>query len=65
MSSELFHALDEKVSGLLEKYVSLKDENALLLEEIASLEEANKRLQSEREGFKAGVDAILSKLEGV
>jgi len=65
MSQELFQALDAKVSGLLEKYVSLKDENTLLHEEVASLEEENRRLQGEREEFKARVDAILSKLEGV
>ena len=65
MSQELFQALDAKVSGLLEKYVSLKNENTLLHEEVASLEEENRRLQGEREEFKARVDAILSKLEGV
>lgn len=65
MSQELFQTLDAKVSGLLEKYVSLKDENTLLHEEVASLEEENRRLQGEREEFKARVDAILSKLEGV
>lgn len=65
MSQELFQALDAKVSGLLEKYVALKDENTLLQEEVISLEEENRRLQAEREGFKARVDAILSKLEGV
>jgi cell division protein ZapB len=58
MNHELFEALENKVTGLLEKYTALKDENSRLAEE-------NQRLQSEREGFKSRVDAILGKLEGI
>jgi cell division protein ZapB len=58
MNHELFEALENKVSGLLEKYNSLKVENSRLKEE-------NQRLQSEREGLKSRVDAILGKLEGI
>ena len=58
MNHELFEALENKVNNLLEKYTALKDENLHLTEE-------NQRLQSEREGFKSRVDAILGKLEGV
>jgi cell division protein ZapB len=58
MNHELFEALENKVNGLLEKYITLKDENSRLTEE-------NQRLQSEREGLKSRVDAILGKLEGI
>jgi cell division protein ZapB len=58
MNHELFEVLENKVNNLLEKYTALKDENLHLTEE-------NQRLQSEREGFKSRVDAILGKLEGV
>jgi len=58
MNNELLEALENKVTGLLEKYVSLKDENSRLAEE-------NQRLQSEREGLKSRVDSILGKLEGI
>lgn len=58
MNNELFEALENKVSDLLEKYMALKTENTRLMEE-------NQRLQSDREGFKSRVDAILGKLEGV
>lgn len=58
MNQELLEALENKVSDLLEKYMSLKDENSRLAEE-------NHRLQSEREGLKSRVDAILSKLDGI
>jgi cell division protein ZapB len=58
MNHELLESLENKVTGLLEKYAVLKDENSRLSEE-------NQRLQSEREGFKTRVDAILGKLEGI
>ena len=57
MDKELFAALEKKVDDLLDKYSNLKADNARLVEE-------NQRLQSEREGFKSRVDAILGKLEG-
>jgi len=58
MNNELFESLEIKVNDLLEKYTALKAENTRLTEE-------NQRLQSDREGFKSRVDAILGKLEGV
>ena len=57
MDNELFAALEKKVDDLLGKYSNLKADNARLAEE-------NQQLQSEREGFKLRVDAILGKLEG-
>jgi len=58
MDKELFAALEKKVDDLLDKYSNLKADNARLAEE-------NQRLQSEREGFRSHVDAILGKLEGL
>jgi cell division protein ZapB len=58
MNHELFEALENRVSGLLEKYAALKEENNRLAEE-------NHRLQSEREGLKSRVDSILGKLDGI
>ncbi|KAB0671786.1 cell division protein ZapB [Oryzomonas sagensis] len=58
MDQELFTALEKKVDDLLDKYSSLKADNARLAEE-------NGRLLAEREGLKSRVDAILGKLEGI
>ncbi len=58
MTSDLFSALDERIGKLLEQYVFLKSENDQLREE-------NNRLLDERDGFRARVDAILEKLEGI
>ncbi|MDD2900739.1 MAG: cell division protein ZapB [Desulfuromonadaceae bacterium] len=58
MNYELFEALENKVNDLLEKYTALKNENQRLSEE-------NHRYQSEREGLKSRVDAILGKLEDI
>ena len=58
MNHELLETLENKVNDLLEKYMTLKDENSRLAEE-------NHRLQSEREGLKSRVDAILGKLDGI
>jgi cell division protein ZapB len=58
MNHELFETLENKVSILLDKYTSLKDENVRLVEEI-------QRLQADREGLKSRIDAILGKLEGI
>ena len=57
MDKELFAALEKKVDDLLDKYSDLKADNARLADE-------NQKLQSEREGFKSRIDAILGKLEG-
>lgn len=58
MNNELFAALDNKITDLLEKYNALKKTNQELVEE-------NQQLRSERESFKSSVDSILSKLEGI
>jgi cell division protein ZapB len=58
MNNELFEALENKVTGLLDKYTAVRDENSRLKEEI-------QQLQSEREGLKSRVDSILGKLEGI
>ena len=58
MNNELLEALENRIIGLMEKYQAVKDENTLLTEELA-------RLQSEREGLKSRVDAILGKLNGI
>jgi len=58
MDQELFAALEKKVDDLLDRYSALKADNARLAEE-------NQQLQSEREGLKSRVDAILGKLEGI
>jgi cell division protein ZapB len=58
MNNELFETLENKVTGLLEKYAAVKDENSRLKEEI-------QQLQSDREGLKSRVDSILGKLEGI
>ena len=58
MNHELFETLDRKIGDLLEKYNSLKAENARLSEE-------NERILAEREGFRTRIDAILGKLDGI
>ncbi len=58
MDPELFDALEKRVESLLEGYGALKRENVLLREE-------NHRLLGEREGFKARIDVVLKKLEGI
>jgi cell division protein ZapB len=58
MNQELIEVLEKKINDIVEKYCSLKEENARLNEEIT-------RLSNDREGFKSRVDAILGKLDGI
>ncbi len=58
MSAELFDKLEERIVSLLAAMDELKLENGRLKQE-------NDRLGEEREGFKARIDSILQKLEGV
>ena len=58
MNQELIEVLENRIAEIVEKYSTLKKENANLNEEI-------QRLASEREGLKSRVDAILGKLEGI
>jgi cell division protein ZapB len=58
MDTQLIGELEQRVTGLLDDYASVKLENQKLREE-------NRRLLEEREGFKQRVDAILRKLEGI
>ena len=58
MTNEQILELDKKIGELLEKYQELKNENAKLVEE-------NLQFQLEREGFTAGLDNIIGKLEGI
>jgi cell division protein ZapB len=58
MNQELIETLENKIGELVEKYISLKEENELLHDEV-------KRLSSDREGIKSRVDALLGKLDGI
>lgn len=58
MDTEMFGVLEKRVEALLEAYSALKQENARLSGE-------NRLLLEERNGFKARIDAILAKLEGI
>ena len=58
MNQELIEVLEKKISDIVEKYIALKEENALLYEEL-------QRHTTDREGFKSRIDAILGKLDGI
>lgn len=58
MDSEIFDVLENRVEVLLGDYTSLKRDNVSLREEV-------RKLQQEREDFKARIDVILAKLEGI
>ena len=58
MNHDLFESLDAKVGDLLEKYKTLKEENARLSEE-------NGRFQAERDAFRSRIDSILGKMDGI
>jgi cell division protein ZapB len=58
MDTELLDALEERIASLLAGYNAQKQENQ-------SLREENRRLSDERNGFKARIDLILKKLEGI
>ena len=58
MDTELLDALEERIARLLAGYNAQKEENH-------SLREENRRLTEERDGFKARIDLILQKLEGI
>ncbi|GFO66233.1 cell division protein ZapB [Geomonas paludis] len=58
MSDELFNELEGRLNSLINVVGELKLENDRLKNE-------NSRLHEERVGFKARIDAILKKLEGV
>ncbi|NMC73034.1 MAG: cell division protein ZapB [Geobacteraceae bacterium] len=58
MDTELFDILESKIEGLVHDLTDLKLENTRLREE-------NQGLIQEREVFKARIDSILKKLEGI
>lgn len=58
MDTELLDALEERIATLLADHKAVKLANQ-------SLQEENRRLQEERDGFKARIDLILKKLEGI
>ncbi|MDD2850851.1 MAG: cell division protein ZapB [Desulfuromonadaceae bacterium] len=58
MDQNSIDALEKKIGELIEKYTSLKEENALLNDEL-------QRLAGDREAIKARVDAILGTLDGI
>lgn len=58
MSAELFDELEGRIVSLLNALNELKLENG-------GLKLENDRLREERGGFKARIDSILKKLEGV
>jgi cell division protein ZapB len=58
MDTVLLDALEERIVSLLAGYNAQKEENQ-------SLREENRRLSEERDGFKARIDLILKKLEGI
>ena len=58
MDTELLDALEGRIAAVLADYKAIKMENQALKEE-------NGRLLEERDGFKARIDLILKKLEGI
>ncbi len=58
MDSVLFDTLEQKLDILLEVYGAIKQENAQMREEIHLL-------RGERDRFRARIDDILRKLEGI
>jgi predicted nuclease with TOPRIM domain len=58
MDSKLIDALEQKIDALLEVYGALKEENARMREEIHLL-------CGERDLFKARIDDIIRKMEGI
>lgn len=58
MSAELFQELEVRIDSLLDAVNELRLENGQLKQE-------NDRLNGERVAFKARLDTILKKLEGV
>jgi len=58
MSNDLFEELEERVLTLMQALHELRLENGQLRQE-------NDRLTEERGGFKARIDSILKRLEGV
>ena len=58
MDKELLDALEGRITSLLAVFNAMKLENQ-------SLREENCRLLEERDGFKARIDLILKKLEGI
>ena len=58
MEKELLDALEGRITSLLAVFNAMKLENQ-------SLREENCRLLEERDGFKARIDLILKKLEGI
>ena len=58
MDQNSIDTLEKKIGELIEKYTSLKEENALLIDEL-------QRLTGDREAIKARVDAILGTLDGI
>ncbi len=58
MDTELLEALEGRITSLLAVFNAMKEENQ-------SLREENCRLLEERDGFRARIDLILKKLEGI
>jgi FtsZ-binding cell division protein ZapB len=58
MDTELLDALEERIASILAGYNAQKLESQ-------SLRDENRRLSEERDDFKARIDLILKKLEGI
>lgn len=58
MSADLFNELEGRINSLINVVHELKLENDRLKSD-------NERLTQERVGFKARIDSVLKKLEGV
>lgn len=58
MGADVFNELEERIDSMLRSLGELKLENGRLQQE-------NERLREERGDFKARLDTILSRLEGV
>lgn len=58
MSADLFNELEGRINSLMNVVQELRLENDRLKSD-------NERLNEERVGFKARIDSILKKLEGV
>ena len=58
MNSELFDALEKRIERLIAEHATMR-------REVQRLQEENQRLLDERNGFRARIDAILGRLEGI
>ncbi len=62
---EYLNQLEEKITKLIGRYTSLKEENAELIKRMADLESENRKLKEGRDQASERLEALIKRIEGL